>query len=45
MVVLMTGSDKAVILSQIKGTAVAKVLFKPFSLTEMDATVQGLLHL
>ena len=43
-VVLMTGADKAVILSKIKGTAVAKTLFKPFTLTEMDVTVQGLLH-
>ena len=43
-VVLMTGADKAVILSQIKGTAVAKALFKPFTLTEMDVTVQRLLH-
>ena len=44
LVVLMTGADKAVILSKIKGTAVAKALFKPFTLAEMDVTVQGLLH-
>ena len=43
-VVLMTGHDKEVILSKIKGTAVAKALFKPFTLAEMDVTVQGLLH-
>jgi DNA-binding NtrC family response regulator len=43
-VVLMTGDEKQVILSKIKGTAVAKALFKPFTLTEMDVTVQGLLH-
>jgi CheY-like chemotaxis protein len=43
-VVLMTGHDKEVILSKIKGTAVAKALFKPFTLAEMDLTVQGLLH-
>ena len=43
-VVLMTGDDKEVILSKIKGTAVAKALFKPFTLVEMDKTVQGLLH-
>jgi CheY-like chemotaxis protein len=43
-VVLMTGADKAVILSKIKGTAVAKVLFKPFTLAEMGVTVQGFLH-
>ena len=29
-VVLMTGDDKEVILARIKGTAVAKALFKPF---------------
>jgi DNA-binding NtrC family response regulator len=43
-VVLMTGDDKEVILSKIKGTAVAKALFKPFTLVEMDLAVQGLLH-
>jgi two-component system response regulator (stage 0 sporulation protein F) len=43
-VVLMTGDDKEVILSKIKGTAVAKALFKPFTLAEMDTAVQGLLH-
>jgi DNA-binding NtrC family response regulator len=43
-VVLMTGHDKEVILSKIKGTAVAKALFKPFTLAEMDVAVQGLLH-
>jgi DNA-binding NtrC family response regulator len=43
-VVLMTGDEKQVILSKIKGTAVAKALFKPFTLAEMDVTVQGLLH-
>jgi CheY-like chemotaxis protein len=43
-VVLMTGDDKEAILSKIKGTAVAKALFKPFTLVEMDKTVQGLLH-
>ena len=43
-VVLMTGHDKEVILSKIKGSAVAKVLFKPFTLAEMYLTVRGLLH-
>ncbi len=43
-VVLMTGHDKEVILSKIKDSAVAKALFKPFTLAEMDVTVQGLLH-
>jgi hypothetical protein len=44
LIVLMTVDDKEVILSKIKGTAVAKALFKPFTLAEMDVTVQGLLH-
>jgi DNA-binding NtrC family response regulator len=39
-VVLMTGHDKEVILSKIKGTAVAKALFKPFTLAEMDVAVK-----
>ena len=43
-VVLMTGHDKEFILSKIKGTAVAQALFKPFTLAEMDVTVQELLH-
>jgi two-component system response regulator (stage 0 sporulation protein F) len=43
-VVLMTGDEKEGILSRIKGTAVAKALFKPFTLVEMDKTVKGLLH-
>jgi DNA-binding NtrC family response regulator len=43
-VVLMTGHDKEVILSKIKGTAVDQALFKPFTLAEMDVTVHGLLH-
>ena len=43
-VVLMTAENKEVILSKIKGTAVAKALFKPFTLAEMDLAVQGLLH-
>jgi two-component system cell cycle sensor histidine kinase/response regulator CckA len=43
-VLLMTGADKAVILSKIKDSAVAKALFKPFTLAEMDVTVQKLLQ-
>ncbi len=43
-VILMTGHKKEVILSRIKDTAVDKTLFKPFTLMEMDVTVQGLLH-
>ena len=44
LVVLMTGDEKEVILSRIKGTSVDQALFKPFTLAEMDVTVQGLLH-
>ena len=43
-VVLMTGDEKEVVLSKIRDTAVDQALFKPFTLTEMDVTVQGLLH-
>jgi len=43
-VILMTGHKKEVILSRIKDTAVDQALFKPFTLAEMDVTVQGLLH-
>jgi DNA-binding NtrC family response regulator len=43
-VILMTGHEKEVILSRIKDTAVDQTLFKPFTLMEMDVTVQGLLH-
>ena len=43
-VVLMTGDEKEVILSRIRNTAVDQALFKPFTLMEMDVTVQGLLH-
>lgn len=40
-VVLMTGSGKEIVLSQ-KGPAVDRVLFKPFTLSEIDETIQGL---
>jgi CheY-like chemotaxis protein len=43
-VVLMTGNGKDVSLSRIRDTAVDQALFKPFTLAEMDITVQGLLH-
>jgi DNA-binding NtrC family response regulator len=43
-VVLMTGHDKEAILSRIRDTAVDQALFKPFTLAQMDVTVQGLLH-
>jgi two-component system cell cycle sensor histidine kinase/response regulator CckA len=43
-VVLMTGHEKEAILSTIRDTAVDQALFKPFTLAQMDVTVQGLLH-
>lgn len=43
-VVLMTGDEKEAILSKIRETAVDQALFKPFTLTEMDETLRGLLH-
>lgn len=43
-VVLMTGDEKEAILFKIRETAVDQALFKPFTLTEMDETLQGLLH-
>ena len=43
-VVLMTGDEKEAILSKIRDTAVDQALFKPFTLTEMDETLRGLLH-
>jgi CheY-like chemotaxis protein len=44
VIVLMTGEEKEVILSRIKGLSVDQVLFKPFTLAKMTETVQGLLH-
>lgn len=43
-VVLMTGDEKGFILSKIRETSVDQALFKPFTLAEMDETLQGLLH-
>lgn len=43
-VVLMTGNDREDILSRIRETAVDQALFKPFTLAEMDKTVQVMLH-
>lgn len=43
-VVLMTGDEKEAILFKIRETAVDQALFKPFTLAEMDETLQGLLH-
>jgi FixJ family two-component response regulator len=40
-VVLMTGSGIEIVLSQ-KGTAVDRVLFKPFTLSEIDKTIRDL---
>ncbi len=44
LVVLMTGDEKEVILSRIKGTGVDQVIFKPFALAEIDETIQRLLN-
>jgi CheY-like chemotaxis protein len=43
-IVLMTGDDKEVILSSVKGTSVDHILFKPFTLAKMTETVQELSH-
>ena len=43
-VLLMTGDEKEGILFKIKDSAVDQALFKPFTLTEMDVTIQGLLY-
>ena len=43
-VVLMTGNEKAVILSRIKDSAVDRALFKPFNLVDIDETIQTLLY-
>jgi DNA-binding NtrC family response regulator len=43
-VVLMTGDEKEAILFKIKDSAVDQALFKPFTIAEMDVTIQGLLH-
>ena len=40
----MTGDEKEVILFKIKDSAVDQALSKPFTLTEMDVTIQGLLY-
>jgi hypothetical protein len=40
----MTGDEKEVILSRIKGTPVDQILFKPFTLAKMTETVQELLN-
>lgn len=45
LVVLMTGHEKEVILARIKETAVVdQALFKPFTLAEIDETIQRMLN-
>ncbi len=44
LIVLMTGDEKEVTLSRIKGTGVDQVIFKPFTLAEIDETIQRLLN-
>jgi hypothetical protein len=41
--VLITGSEKEMILRKVKGTSIDSVLFKPFTLEDLHQTVQGVL--
>jgi CheY-like chemotaxis protein len=42
-VVLITGSEKDMILKKAKGNSIDSVLFKPFTLEDLQQTLQGLL--
>jgi len=42
-VILITGSEKEMILKKLKGNTVDSVLFKPFTLQDLEHTVQGIL--
>jgi len=42
-VVLITGSEKEMILKKAKGNSIDSVLFKPFTLEELQQTLQGVL--
>ena len=42
-VVLITGSEKETVLTKAKGKSIDSVLFKPFTLEELQQTLQGLL--
>ena len=43
-IILITGSEKEMILKKIKRNSVNSVLFKPFTLQELEHTVQGILE-
>ena len=43
-VVLITGSEKEMILRKVKGTSIDSVLFKPFTLEDLQQTLQGVLN-
>jgi CheY-like chemotaxis protein len=42
-VVLITGSEKEMILKKAKGNSIDSVLFKPFTLEDLQQTLQGML--
>jgi two-component system OmpR family response regulator len=42
-VILITGSEKEMILKKLKGNTIDSVLFKPFTLQELEHTIQGIL--
>jgi CheY-like chemotaxis protein len=42
-VVLITGSGKEMILRKLKGNSIDSVLFKPFTLEDLQQTLQGML--
>jgi two-component system OmpR family response regulator len=42
-VILITGSEKEMILKKLKGNTVDSVLFKPFTLQDLEHAVQGIL--
>ena len=42
-VVLITGSEKEMILRKVKGNSIDSVLFKPFTLEDLQQTLQGVL--
>jgi CheY-like chemotaxis protein len=42
-VILITGSEKEMILKRLKGGSIDSVLFKPFTLQDLEHAVQGIL--
>ena len=43
-VVLITGEEKGDVMGKLEGSCVDSVVFKPFSLEDIEETVQNLLH-